>query len=715
MNVMDLMAKIGLDNSEFDKNLKTSENSFSGFGKAIASGAKTIGKVGVAAFAAVGTAIAGATTALVKNATETAAYADQIDKASQKLGFSAEKYQEWDFIMQHSGSSIDAVKGALIKLEKAAESGGEAFETLGINAEEFAAMGSEQQWETAVTALQGITDETQRAELAQELFGKSYQELMPLLNTTAEETAAMKEQVHDLNGVMSDDAVKAGAAFQDSLTNLKTAFSGMKNNLMGEFLPSLTTAMDGLTALLSGDESGIGKIKEGITNFAQTVNQVLPQAIQTISGVAEALLSALPDLITTVAQELPSLFEKAIPLVINAFVSLADAVVAALPSIMTAIQSNIGVITSGLTKIISALGKIFMTVFPKLLPTLLKIGIQLVQELARGFSENASAVIETIFELINIIVEELTNPETLMALLNCGLAILEAVINGISENLPLLLQAAGTLLGNLLVFLAEAIPTLVVDIGKMGAKVVTDILPQILTAIGTAVASMILKVSDGISDKMVDLKEKASEFFGKIPEALMEGLAYLAVQIGNFASSAIDFFKNGFNKIKEVGTELVQGIWNGINNAKDWVLDKIKGFGTSILDGIKSVFDIASPSKKTAVFGKYLAEGLAVGVEDESPDAFRKIQGALDEGFDGLEMQDLELQASATVGMQARKNRQADAQAQSIRELKQTLSEFIDNWPDTNVNVFIGERQIEEIIISGKNRITTRSGGQVNA
>ena len=40
----------------------------------------------------------------------------------------------------------------------------------------------------------------------------------------------------------------------------------------------------------------------------------------------------------------------------------------------------------------------------------------------------------------------------------------------------------------------------------------------------------------------------------------------------------------------DIGKNIVQGLWNGINNAKDWVLDKIKGFGESVLNGIKSFF-----------------------------------------------------------------------------------------------------------------------------
>jgi phage-related protein len=84
----------------------------------------------------------------------------------------------------------------------------------------------------------------------------------------------------------------------------------------------------------------------------------------------------------------------------------------------------------------------------------------------------------------------------------------------------------------------------------------------------------------------------------------------------NIFDAVVNGIKNLPSKIKSVGSDLVKGLWNGINDMVGWVTDKIQGFGSGILDGIKNFFGIASPSR---VFrdevGKMLAEGLAVGVE----------------------------------------------------------------------------------------------------
>ena len=112
---------------------KSSGSKFSSsFGSSLKSGAKVIAGAVAASVAGVS-----ALTASFYNAAKaTAEFGDHIDKASQKMGISAEAYQEWDFIAQHSGTSMDSLKTAMVKLSTAAENGSDAFSALGISAEE---------------------------------------------------------------------------------------------------------------------------------------------------------------------------------------------------------------------------------------------------------------------------------------------------------------------------------------------------------------------------------------------------------------------------------------------------------------------------------------------------------------------------------------------------------------------------------------------------
>ncbi|MDE5753328.1 MAG: phage tail tape measure protein, partial [Oscillospiraceae bacterium] len=124
------------------------------------------------------------------------------------------------------------------------------------------------------------------------------------------------------------------------------------------------------------------------------------------------------------------------------------------------------------------------------------------------------------------------------------------------------------------------------------------------------------------------------------------------------------------DKMTEVGQNLVQGLWNGIQGMKNWVLSQISGFCNNILDSIFSTFDIHSPAKTTIYVGKMLDYGLAGGVtenQDEPIQAIRQMaHNLLNETAvipERLPVQQTQFQASAM---------------QNVANIN-TLSEKLDN------------------------------------
>ena len=162
MNLFDLMAVIRLDKSEYTQGLADAETEAGGFKSRVGSALGTAGKVGAAAFTAIATGTAAATTAMVAGARETAAYGDNIDKMSQKMGISAEAYQEWDAILQHSGTSIDALKPSMKTLAQQAQQGSDAFQKLGISEQEVATLSQEDLFSRVISGLQGMEEGTER-------------------------------------------------------------------------------------------------------------------------------------------------------------------------------------------------------------------------------------------------------------------------------------------------------------------------------------------------------------------------------------------------------------------------------------------------------------------------------------------------------------------------------------------------------------------------
>lgn len=238
----------------------------SGVGKAM---------TGVAtAAAAVGTATVAATSALVNQAKETAAFGDNIDKMSQKIGISAEAFQEWDYVFSQNGADINILETGMKTLSSAVADAGngttsaqEKFEMLGLSFEELGQMSQEDMFGAVIAQLQTMPEGAERTALAADLLGKSAMELGPLLNQTADDTQALKDQAKELGMVMSNEAVKNSAALTDAMDNLQRAFTGAKNSIGGEMLPALTDVCNGLALLVSGSEEGSDLIVQGSKTF----------------------------------------------------------------------------------------------------------------------------------------------------------------------------------------------------------------------------------------------------------------------------------------------------------------------------------------------------------------------------------------------------------------------------------------------------------------
>lgn len=390
MDVFDLVAKIRLDTSEYESGLNDAENKGNSFASRLGGGLSTAAKVGVGAIAAVGTATAAVTGAMVKGASNVAEYGDNIDKMSQKMGMSAEAYQEWDAIMQHSGTTIDAMKAPMKTLANAAQSGSDAFQKLGISEEEVKNLSQEDLFGRVISGLQGMEEGTERTALASDLLGRGATELGALLNTSAEDTEAMRQAVHDLGGVMSDDAVKASARFQDQLQDMQTALGGAKRNLMSDFLPSITTVMEGLTDLFSGGD-GLGKISEGVEQFVDKLAEATPKVVEVGGTIVSALLDAIIENLPTLIQSGVDVIVTLVQGIIDALPVLMEALPTIIETIVTTLANNADKLVESALLLIAALAKGLIQSIPVLVKAIPRLIAALVNGLKNGARDLISA------------------------------------------------------------------------------------------------------------------------------------------------------------------------------------------------------------------------------------------------------------------------------------------------------------------------------------
>jgi phage-related protein len=313
-------------------------------------------------------------------ANDVASTADEIDKQSQKLGISAEAYQEWDAILQHSGTDISSMTAAMKTLTSAVTDGTDdqtaAFEALGISVQDAAAMSQEDLFSTVITGLQGMEEGADRSAIATDLLGRSATEMGALLNTSAEDTEAMREAVHELGGVMSNEAVAAGAAFEDALQDLTTIGEGFKNAVGSAVLPYITEAMTAITDGFKSD--GIAGMAEAavvlMDKFAKKVRASVPKLVSTaaemmnkfaayiqqnMGGMVTSGLHSVVQMVAGIAEGLPNLLSSAASMVRT----LAKGVLNSLPSMAQAAGQVVYVVAKAIGSMISSAlswGKNFM-------------------------------------------------------------------------------------------------------------------------------------------------------------------------------------------------------------------------------------------------------------------------------------------------------------------------------------------------------------------
>ena len=349
----------------------------SSFAKGIASGAAAIT---AAASATIGT--------VVNEAGKVAELGDAIDKNSQKLGVSSKFYQEWDAVLQHSGTSMSNMTSTFKTLANASQdaSGQQqaAFEALGLSMEQVQSMSTEELFASVITGLQGMEEGTERTAIATDLLGKGAMEMGALLNTSAEDTQAMIDTVNRLGGVMSEEGVKAAAEYQDSLQDMQTVFDGLKNNLIAEFLPSMSTVMKGVTDLASGSAEGMETIEQGLDMFFEGLSGKIPVIL-------DIGTKAVTTLVTAITNHLPQILQTGVNVLLQLITGISKTIPNLVPQMVTAVTTMITTITSNLPQIITAgvqlLGALIQGIINSI-PQLIAAVPQIISSLVNSFIEH---------------------------------------------------------------------------------------------------------------------------------------------------------------------------------------------------------------------------------------------------------------------------------------------------------------------------------------
>lgn len=648
MNVFDLFAKVSLDTTGYEKGIKGVQAGLSGMKKGIG--------IATASVTAVGVAVGVASKKFGDAVNATADYGDKVDKMSQKIGISAESYQKWDYVMQRAGTSVDSLKMGMKTLSQQASKNSDAFQKLGISQEEVSNSSQEELFEKTVKGLAGMEKGAQRTALATQLLGRTGADLGPLLNSG---TGAIEEQMkiaEDYGMVMSDKTVTASAVFKDSVTTMQMTLTGLKNRMMGEFLPSVTKVTDGLAVLFTGDTKGLADISKGIEEIVTKISSGMPKVLEVGGSIVEAIINSVMkqapnlfktfmDLLGKVNNYLISSLPQFVQLGMDILMQMIQGIINAIPSLLGTITS---IISTVLTTLMSESPKLIESItnmIPLLVETLatqgeqlLQLGMQLITAISDGLIQALPTLLNIATTLIIQLATRLTDPSLLTNLLDVALKLIMALANGLIQALPQLVGALPQIINNIVTFLINGIP-MILDAGIQLLLALVEALPTVIESLVDALPQLIetlimffldasnmqklmtaffklfIGVVKAIPKIIASIRKAVLTIIASIITTLWDNKEKIAKNFINMLKSALSNIGKALKTIGDVGLQIIHGIWNGLMKGKKWLDEKVAGLGKGIINGLKKVLKIHSPSKEAESIGQNVDKGLADGLE----------------------------------------------------------------------------------------------------
>lgn len=263
-------------------------------------------------FAAVAAAIVKAEKAMISMTKESASFADNIITLSMQTGQTTDQLQEFSYATELIDVSVDTLQGSLTKLtnnmQDTMNGTGNAkasFEALGVsvtNADGSMRSANDVFYET-IDALGQVKNETERDAMSMDIFGRSAQDLNPLIIQGSKTLKAYADEAHNMGYVLDDEALSALGAVDDAYQRLQKTQEGVKNQLAVEFAPYLEEFYGDVTTMVKDGGKAIkdSGIVDAFGMLLETVGDILNPMSDLSNNRVPALTKALQPLAKVMA------------------------------------------------------------------------------------------------------------------------------------------------------------------------------------------------------------------------------------------------------------------------------------------------------------------------------------------------------------------------------------------------------------------------------
>lgn len=529
----------------------------SGWSK-LGSGLSKVGSFAGKAVMALGTSAVAAASGLAASSVSAASYADDMLTMSTVTGMSTENLQAYNYAAELVDVSMEDLTKSMAKniksMSNAARGSKEfelAYQKLGISVKnsDGSLRDSEKVYWEAIDALGKVSNETERDAIAMQLFGKSAQDLNPLI---AQGSAGIKEltkEAKDMGAVMSDESLQSLGEFDDSIQRLKGGASAAKNAIGTALLPALKVISGEGVSLIGDFSKGINAANGDTAKIGQVIGKTLG------------------DIASKIAEHMPEIVKTGMEIIM----SLGKAIIDNFPTIIQAGIETLNALIDGLIQAI---------------PMLLDGAITLIMSLAEGLVQALPTMIPKLVEVILYIVETLI--DNIDKLIDAAIQIIIALADGIINSIPILIEKLPIIMIKITLALIKSLPKLL-EIGPKLFKTIWDMITK------TDWLSIGKNILDGITKGLLDAVKNIGSTIKKVGDSIVGGFkSFFGIK------SPSRLFKD------QVGKYLADGIGLGFTDEMDKVTqDMTKAIPTNFDTTINAGFNNPSLSPS----GQFTANG----------------------------------------------------------------------------------------------------------
>lgn len=557
--------------------------------KADGLGSKLIGGLGTAAKWGAGIVAAGtaAGAALFGVSVSAADALGDIDDMSQKLGLSTKAFQEWDYILKMNGTSIENMSGGIKTLTQRMEEsvsetgeGYEAFKKLGIavtdNNGELKSQ--EEIFSATIEALQGVSNQTEKASLATTLLGRSGQELMPLLNSEKGSIQELAQEAHNLGLILSEETIQSGAEFGDNLDKMKSSLATVKNEIGVALMPVFNEFLNFILKHMPTIKCVVSDVFLAIQSVVELFVKVLNKGFGAISKLFK---STEKD-----GEEHFNFFLKGWKNLEIIFLEVVKGIVKGYVYVLKALNE----FYKAHPELFEEIGKLWENIKNTVVDAA-KFMWDSLKKFWEEYGEDIKKIGKNTWNLIKEDFEDLTKfiTKTFSAFNKVFQGDWSGAWNDIVDAVEVVRANLEKKFDILFEWLFEVVPKWWQKIKDESEKWAEDSKEAIVLIWEEAWNAVV----DGVKDLWTNIKKYLDETLANIK----------------------NWLKNLPSELKEAGENIVIGLGDGIRNATGKAVDATLGLGNGIVGSFKDFFDIHSPSKLMQTMGWYLGEGVALGIK----------------------------------------------------------------------------------------------------